>query len=95
MSHGHRQLLLCWVGLFLLAAIEFGCAHIHFNPSYRPLLLLPALSMVVLVAVMFMRVRSGVAIVRVFALAALFWLAIMLGLGMVDPLTRAFYPVAS
>lgn len=95
MSRGHRQLLLCWVGLVLLAAIEFGCAWIPFNPSHRPVLLLPALAMVALVAIMFMRVRSGVAIVRVFALAALFWLTIMLGLGMMDPLTRAIYPIAS
>ena len=95
MSHGHRQLLLCWVGLILLAAIEFGCAHIHFNPSHRPVLLVPALAMVALVGLMFMRVRSGIAIVRVFAVAGLFWLTIMLGLGMMDAMTRAMYPVAS
>ena len=95
MSRGHRQLALCWVGLILLAAAEFGCAEIRFNPSYRPMLLLPALIMVALVGLMFMRVRTGVAVVRVFAIAGLFWLTIMLGLGMMDPLTRAVYTVAN
>ena len=95
MSHGHRQLLLCWLGLILLAAIELGCAHVNFNPSHRPVLLVPALAMVALVGLMFMRVRSGIAIVRVFAVAGLFWLTIMLGLGMMDAMTRAMYPVAS
>ena len=95
MTHGHRQLLLCWIGLILLAAIEFGCSWIQFNPSHRPVLLIPALTMVALVAIMFMRVRSGVEIVRVFAVAGLFWLTIMLGLGMMDAMTRAMYPVAS
>ena len=94
MIRGHRQLLLCWAGLILLAAIEFGCARIHFDPSHRPLLLLPALGMVALVGIMFMRVRSGVAVVRVFAIAGLFWLTILLGLGLMDALTRAVYPVA-
>ena len=41
---------------------------------------------------MFMDVRRGPALVRFFAIAGLFWLAILLGLGMVDPLTRAVYP---
>ena len=93
MSNAHRRLLLCWAALMLLAALEFGCATIHFDRPYRPLLLLPALAMVALVALMFMRVRDGVAIVRVFAIAGLFWLTILLGLGMMDPLSRAIYPV--
>jgi hypothetical protein len=46
------------------------------------------------VAVGFMRVRSGPAIVRGFAVAALFWLTILLGLSASDPLTRATYPVS-
>jgi cytochrome c oxidase subunit 4 len=58
------------------------------------MLLLPALTMAALAALMFMRVRDGIATVRVFAIAALFWLTILLDLGMMDPMTRAIYPVA-
>jgi cytochrome c oxidase subunit IV len=93
MSREHRHLLICWLGLFVLAAIEFGCSFIHFDRSWRPLLLLPALCMVALVGLMFMGVRSGPDVVRVFAIAALFWLVVLLGLGMMDPLTRGVYQV--
>jgi hypothetical protein len=56
MSQAHRQLLLCWIGLLLLAAVQFGCAALRFDRSYRPLLLLPSLIMAALVALQFMRV---------------------------------------
>jgi cytochrome c oxidase subunit 4 len=92
MSHEHRQLLLCWAALLVLGALEFGAAFLHIPRGWRPLLLLPACSMAALVGVMFMDVRRGPALVRIFAIAGLFWLAILLGLGMVDPLTRAVYP---
>jgi len=95
MSQAHRQLLLCWIGLLLLAAVQFGCAALRFDRSYRPLLLLPSLIMAALVALQFMRVQHGIAIVRVFAVAGLFWLTILLGLGMMDPMTRAIYPIAA
>jgi cytochrome c oxidase subunit 4 len=92
MSREHRRLLGCWVALLALGAIEFGCAFTPIGRAFRPLLLLPALCMAALVALMFMGVRSGPAIVRGFAVASLFWLTILLGLGMMDPLTRAIYP---
>jgi cytochrome c oxidase subunit 4 len=93
MSKHHRQTLFCWLALLLIAALEFGGSFIPLAPSHRPLLLLPAIGMVVLVGVMFMRVRRGAALVRGFALAGLVWLSLLLGLGTMDPLTRAVYPV--
>ena len=42
-----------------------------------------------------MNVTRGPAIVRVFAVAALLWLLILLGLGSVDALTRIDYAVTS
>ena len=92
MSNEHRRLMNYWLALVALGAIELAGAFIPFGRSYRPLLLLPALGMVALVAFMFMGVRSGPAIVRIFAIAGIFWLTILLGLGMMDPLTRALYP---
>jgi cytochrome c oxidase subunit 4 len=92
MSRKHRHLLICWLALLTVAAIEFGCAFSPLARLYRPLLLLPALCMVALVAFMFMGVRNGPAIVRIFAIAGVVWLTILLGLGMMDPLTRAIYP---
>ena len=92
MSTQHRHLLLCWFGLLGLGAIEFASAFAPIWRTWRPVLLLPALGMAALVGFMFMGVRRGPAIVRCFAIAALFWLTVLLGLGMIDPLTRAIYP---
>lgn len=93
MSKPHRHLLLCWVALLVLGFGEFVVSTLHFAPSLHPLLLLPALGMVALVAAVFMRVRIAPALVRGCALAGLLWLLFLLGLGTMDPMTRAVYPV--
>ena len=40
-----------------------------------------------------MEVKRGVVLVRAFAVAAIFWLLVLLGLGSVDALTRTDYHV--
>ena len=95
MSAGHRQALFAWLTLLLLAVAEIGCGFRHFDRSLRPLLLLPAFAMVAVVGLMFMRVWHGIAPARGFALAGLLWLLLLLGLGTMDPLTRAVYPVST
>lgn len=91
MSTGHRHALFTWLALLILCAIEFGSSFVHMDRSLRPLLLVPAMGMVALVGLMFMRVRQGIAAARGFALAGLLWLLMLLGLGTMDPLTRAVY----
>ncbi|MBV9757335.1 MAG: hypothetical protein JO047_09800, partial [Alphaproteobacteria bacterium] len=49
--------------------------------------------MVLLVGFFFMRVRQAGRLARFFALAALFWLLVLLGLGSIDPMTRTVFPV--
>ena len=49
--------------------------------------------MILTVAVGFMEVKRGVVLVRAFAVAAMFWLLVLLGLGSVDALTRTDYHV--
>jgi cytochrome c oxidase subunit 4 len=93
MSARHRHILFGWVGLMLLWALEFGFSFMPMPRHLRVVLIIPALLMVALVGFVFMRVRSGPSVVRVFALAGLVWLTILLGLGSMDPLTRAVYPV--
>jgi hypothetical protein len=95
MSAGHRHALVAWFALLLLAVAEIGGGFSHFDHSLRPLLLLPALAMVALVGLTFMRVQHGIAPARGFALAGLLWLLLLLGLGAMDPLTRAIYPVGT
>lgn len=93
MSTGHRRALFVWLTLLLLAVVEIGGGFVHFDRSLRPLLLLPAVAMVALVGLTFMRVQHSIAPARGFALAGLLWLLLLLGLGTMDPLTRAIYPV--
>ncbi len=80
--------LFTWVGLLALAVLEFGASFLPLPREARPLILLPAVLMLALVATKFMRLRSGPGLVRVFVAAALLWLGILLILGSLDPLTR-------
>lgn len=87
------RLVRLWLALLLLGGIEFGLSFLPLGHRARPLVILPAIPMIVAVAVGFMNVTKGPAIVRAFAVAALFWLLILLGLGSLDALTRIDYAV--
>ena len=88
-----RRLLRAWALLMVLLAIEFGGSFMPLGRSARPLVLVPAVLMVAAVGILFMQIGRGIAIVRLFAVAGLLWLTILLGLGSLDPLTRTDYPV--
>lgn len=92
MRGSHRHALFAWLALLMLAAAEFGGSFIPVDRSLRPLILLPAFAMVAIVGLTFMRVHQAIAPARGFALAGLLWLLLLLGLGTMDPLTRAIYP---
>ena len=87
------RLVLLWLALLALGAIEFGLSFLPLVRLARPLVILPAIPMIVVVAVGFMNVTKGPTIVRAFAVAALLWLLILLGLGSIDALTRIDYAV--
>jgi caa(3)-type oxidase subunit IV len=86
-------LAIAWLCLLALGAIEFAASFLPLPRDWRPLILMPAAGMAILVAISFMEVKKGPSIVRAFALAALFWLIVLLALGSADPLTRVSYPV--
>jgi hypothetical protein len=86
-----RNLLLTWLLLLLLGGAEFAASFLPLARVWRPLIMIPAALMVLGVAIGFMEVRRGSVLVRAFAVAAVLWLAILLGLGSVDPLTRSDY----
>ncbi|MBN8900247.1 MAG: hypothetical protein BGO51_14070 [Rhodospirillales bacterium 69-11] len=87
-----RHLLWMWLALVALGACAFGGAFLPLPAGLRPLLMLPSLVMVAILALGFMEVRRGGALPGAFALAAIFWLFVLLGLGSADPLTRRVYP---
>jgi cytochrome c oxidase subunit 4 len=90
-----RKLLLTWLALLALLALEIGASFLPLQRSDRPLILIPALAMVGVVAMIFMQVGRGPILVRLFAAAGVLWLVILLALGSLDPLTRTDYPVAA
>jgi caa(3)-type oxidase subunit IV len=93
MMQQHRQNLLCWIALLLIAAAEFIASRLPIPHHARPLLVAPAVLMATLIALGFMRLASAPSIARCFVIAGMFWLAVLLGLAIVDPLTRAVYGV--
>lgn len=93
MTPRFRSLVLAWGLLLVLLTAEFGASLLPLARSARPLILIPAVLMAAIVATVFMEVARGPAIVRLFAVAGLLWLSILLGLGSLDPLTRTGYPV--
>ena len=93
MTRRLRQLLLAWILLMVLLAIEFGASFIPLGRSARPLVLIPAILIVAAVGTLFMQIGREIAVVRLFAAAGLLWLSILLGLGSLDPLTRTDYHV--
>jgi hypothetical protein len=88
-----NRLLKAWGWILLLGAIEFSLALLPIPHAFRPLIMLPGLAMIAGVALFFMEVNRGPAIVRAFAVAALFWLFVLLALGSCDPFTRTEYKV--
>ncbi len=93
MPHNFPRLLLSWALLMLLGAAELGASFLPLDRSLRPLIIIPGVLMAALVATMFMEVGRGPTIVRGFAMAAVFWLIVLLALGSADPITRTMHYV--
>jgi caa(3)-type oxidase subunit IV len=93
MKPRHRSDLLTWMALLLVAALEFGASFLSIPTFVRPILILPSVAMAILVALGFMRLLTAPDIAKGFAIAGVFWLTVLLGLAMTDPLTRAVYAV--
>ena len=87
------RLLRVWGLLILLGGTEFATSYLPLERSWRPLVMIPGVLMVLVVAIGFMEVKKGPVLVRAFAVAAMFWLFVLLALGSADPLTRTDYYV--
>lgn len=92
MSERILHVLMAWAVLLLLLALELGASHLPIGRSMRPLLLVLAVLMAGVIVAVFMEVSHGPEAIRLFAVAGLLWLVILLALGSLDPLTRIVYP---
>ncbi|HUB11989.1 MAG TPA: hypothetical protein VMB34_08530 [Acetobacteraceae bacterium] len=82
MNEVDRHYLYGWLRLLALIAIEYAASTLPIPSNLRPVLMLPALTMIAVVGLVFTRVTAGPSIARIFAIASLVWLLILLGLGM-------------
>lgn len=91
MTQRLRKLVWAWLWLMVLLALEVGMSFLPLDRSARPLILIAAVLMVWVIGSIFMEVGQGPEVVRLFAVAGLLWLIILLGLGSLDPMTRIVY----
>jgi cytochrome c oxidase subunit IV len=88
-----RQLTLAYGSLLLLLAFEIWISFQPFDRALRPLIIAPTALMCGVIALFFMELYRSRELERLFGIAALLWLAILLGLGALDPLTRVNHVV--
>jgi hypothetical protein len=93
MTRALRRVVIVWLLLALLLAEEVGAAFAAPARIGPGMVLASGIAMVVVVGFGFMRLRSSPGLAQAFVVAVLFWLALLLGLGSMDPLTRTDYPV--
>jgi hypothetical protein len=79
--------------LLLLLGAEVAMSRLNLPREARPVVLIPALAMIGVVLAGFMRLGRGSVLVRGFAVAALVWLIVLLGLGSLGTMTRNVFPV--
>ncbi len=84
-----RPLLLAWAGLLGLLLAQVGTATWLHLPGSASVFGVASSAVVLLV---FMQVRRGSGLMRIFGTAGLLWLLVLLGLGNLDPATRTDYP---
>lgn len=87
------KLALAWLLLLAIAGGEFVVSGVHMHMANRPVLMFFAAVMVVTVGFMFMNLSSAPMVAKGFAVAAMFWLIVLFGMGTMDALTRVWYPV--
>ena len=87
-----RVYIFTWLALMALLAGTFALAHFHLGGGNTAVGLAIAAVKVALVGLFFMHLRRATALIAIFAVATLFWLAILFGLSGTDYATRQVTP---
>lgn len=80
---------LVWLLLLALIVVEFALA---FVPAARAAVPFIGIAAAAVVALTFMRLGSSRGLTPIFAIAGVFWLCVLFGLGTLDPFTRHDVP---
>jgi cytochrome c oxidase subunit 4 len=84
-----RELVWSWLGLLALLLLTVFLAYQPLGRFNSPVSLAIALTKALMVAAIFMELRTRHGLIRAFASAGFFWLGIMLWLTFTDYLTRS------
>lgn len=84
-----RGILLVWLLLLALLALEFALGAVPGMQFAPPVI---GMAMALLVALTFMRLSSLRGAAAIFAMAGMFWLCVLMGMGSLDPSTRHDVP---
>jgi caa(3)-type oxidase subunit IV len=84
--------IIAWIALLLLLGLSVLSAYLPLGQFHPIANFVIAAIQAAIVFVIFMRVRQPPPIKRVFAGAGFFWLFFLLGLGIIDYLTRSNFP---
>ncbi len=76
------------VGLLGLLLLTIGAAYIHFGPFNTAIAMLISVAKAALIILFFMHLRAAKPLLRVFACAGIFWLALLFALTLADYLSR-------
>jgi caa(3)-type oxidase subunit IV len=90
---GVRAYIVTAVALLALTGLTIGLAFVPLGPWQVAVALGIAATKALLIAVVFMHLRSGTATTRLTAIAGLFWLAILLAGTLDDVVTRGWLAV--
>jgi len=83
--HPYLPYVITWFVLVLLVGVQLLVSQVLKQGNFSPLI---GVTMAGLVALVFMDLRRSNNLTRVFAIGGVFWLIILLGLTIIDPLTR-------
>jgi caa(3)-type oxidase subunit IV len=81
----YRPYVIAWFVLVLLVGAQLLVARVLNHGNFAPLI---GVAMAGIVAFVFMDLRRSNNLTRIFAIGGVFWLIILIGLGILDPVTR-------
>lgn len=87
----YRRCALVWIALMALLALTCGSAFVHLGAWNGVVNLAIAAIKVLLVALFFMHLDSGSALIRIYAATALFALSLLFSLSLGDYATRTLH----
>jgi cytochrome c oxidase subunit 4 len=86
--------VLTWLGLMVFLALTLGSSYIPMGPWNTAINMGISCAKAALIAIFFMHLRHAPVLLRIAAITALIWLALLFGLSSTDYATRSISPAS-